>query len=521
MSQKFEVIPSEIIENTLNYQGKPVSFEDYIISREIINSQARTLLYLGGRQISKSTTLGFRYLGRVMTRKHHHILHVSPKMDQAQVFSKQKIQARINESPKFKKWFTDKESTKNISEKGYTNGCYMYFRGATQEDTIRGIAVNEVDFDEIQDIPSDTLPVIEETITGQKDPYRVYAGTAKSLNNLSTILWHRSSQISPILICPDCRKHNIPYLDNISKEGLRCKFCKGFLSVRPPHIYLKAMGESEAQITGFWVPQIALPLHVEIPLKWAEVWRKFNTYSADKFMNEVLGLPAGAGLYLISEDDLKRACQPEFMMWDTVKSNTGIMELVAGIDWAATNSKSFTVLTIGGFNYRTGRFTVVYLKKYLDDLNSPMMLKHIVQTLRNFGVKWVGADWGGGGFLINPILETYSGIPVYQVMYTGERKILEWDTKARFFKASRTRTLLELFKHIKSGKFHFYEWSKFSEIKSHFLAEFAEEREDRSGNELLRFDHNPDDPDDALHALNVMFMLFKKNADKKIQAHFS
>jgi hypothetical protein len=348
--------------------------------------------------------------------------------------------------------------------------------------------------------------------------YRAYAGTAKGLSNLSTVLWNKSSKISPILQCPDCRRYNIPYLDNIYEDFLRCKYCKGRLSVRHPYITFKALGKLDAKITGFWIPQLSLPLHVENPDKWSELWRKYNEYPREQFLNEVLGVPAGNGIFMITEQDLATACQPGFQMWDEFKNIKGMVGpqlcLYAGVDWAVTNEegKSFTVLTIGGFNAKTNRFTVVYIKKYMEP--DPLeVINHIAQTCIKFQVRKIIGDWGVG-HVANPLLAKRSGIKVFPLMYAGDKTLINWDAKKKFYQASRTRTLLDLFKQIKHRRIHFFRWEEFQYFKSHFLAEFAEYKKDRFGNESLRFDHPPDEPDDCLHSLNIMFAVFKRDFDR-------
>lgn len=504
---------SRLVEQLVNFQGRPVSFEDYPITREVLDSGSRKIMMLGGRQIAKSMSLSFNMTGKIMGHPYYYMLYVAPTLTQTRTFSNDRIKARIDESKNLRHWYVDGNCIQNVMEKSFSNMSRVYFRAASQIDSIRGISSDETIVDEIQDVPSDDLPVIEETMSGKKQATRFYAGTAKTLENLSTHIWNRSSQVTPILVC-EAGHHNVPYIDNIFPDGLRCKKCKARLSVRAPDMYLKAMGEPDADVTGFWIPQISLPLHVENEDKWKELYIKFQNYSKERFINEVLGLPAGSGIYMISEQDLMKACQPSFKMWPGRRQVRGITKLTAGIDWAVTNSTSFTVLTIAGYNTATNRFTVVYTKKYLDP-DPLVVIKDISQKLTSFGVNQVVADWGSG-FVANDLLTNYishMNLKVMPVMYTGERKKIFWDKGARYYKASRTRTLLDLFKQIKRGRIHFFEWEKFREIKSHFLAEYAESKVDRSGNEMLRFDHSPSDPDDALHSLNILLAVWKLHND--------
>jgi hypothetical protein len=525
--KKINVKKSQLIENLLNFQGSPISFNDYLISKEIIDLNPRKMILLGGRQISKSFTVSVNNLAKCMIQKYYYILYISPTLDQTRTFSNEKIRARINESEKFKKWFIDKNSIQNVFEKDFTNGSKIYFRAATQGDTLRGISTDEVNFDEIQDIPSDIVPIALEVMSGKRDTpekktgFITYTGTAKTIYNYSTVLWNKSSKISPILLCPDCRYHNVPSEENIHEDYLRCKRCKGRLSVRPPHLILLPLGDKDAELTGFWIPQIVLPLHVEDPIKWKQLYIKLKEYPKEKFLNEIMGIPAGSGSTMITEDDLKACCYPEFEMWDSYKDVRGMaggkFPIYAGIDWAITNQegKSFTVFSVGRYNTFTKRFTIVFIKKFTDPDNTKI-LKEIAKLCHTFWVQKIVADHGAG-VLANQFLYQFTGIPLVQVMYTGDRKVIDWDAQAKYYKASRTKTLLELFDAIKTRRIHFFSWKTLSEIKSHFLAEFAETKFDRYGNDVLRFDHPPDEPDDALHSINIMYAVFKKECSTLIK----
>lgn len=510
LSNSIYVKPHRYIEEFLYYEGKPVSFDEWPHSREIIDLEGRSILIMGGRQIAKSISLGWLMFVEI-PKAYNIILYIAPSVPQSRVFSNDRIKARINESPLFKSVFTRKDLLANVSEKEFSTNTKIYFRAASQLDNIRGISGKKLVFDEIQDISRDVIVIVKEVAASKEDVRELYAGTAKSLNNYSTTLWESSSKICPVIQCKECKHHNVPYLQNISAKGLICESCKALMYIESDNLKFIALGDTTAETIGFWVPQIALPLHVNKPAMWDRLYTKFKTYNQVQFLNEVLGLPAGSGLQTFTEDDLRKCCQPSFkMLKDFTELPRGITKLYAGLDWGIRNDDkgSYTVLIIGGMDYMTGRFTVVYFKKYMETDHN-WILKDIIRTCKLFGISAYIPDYGAG-HQQNSILRT-TDIPVYPVQYTNENKRITSD--ANKYHVSKTITLTDLSSQIKYGRIHFPEWEAFQEIAPHFLAEYAELRKDRFGNERYFYDHNDGCPDDALQATNILFAVLRDIID--------
>lgn len=501
---------SQLVTSKLNFEGKPISFKDYKLQQQILDANADEVLLKCARQTAKSMLLMEYSLSSVMGIPYRAFLYVAPTLNQAKVFSNDKILNRINESHDFRRWYIDKDCKRNIFEKSFSNGSKMYFRAETQLDGIRGISVHSNLIDEVQDVPHDSLPIIEETMSGRDNNTVWYAGTPKTVHNPIESIWKKSSQIVPVMVCP-AGHHNIPYLDNIFPDGVRCKKCKERIDVR--NSYFKRMGRKDAEVQGFWVPQIVLPLHAESEKKWRKLYRKFLNYPSDQFLNEVMGISSGEGLYLLQEKHLRQACRdPEaFDMWDSVDPYAGISELWCGVDWGATNVKSFTVMMIGGYNHFTHKFQVVYGKKFIES-NHLAVVDEMASMIEHFNVQHVIADWGSG-FMANEVLQSKIQCPLLPCMYTSDRIRFGLDKIAGYYKASRNRTIIDCFKQIKTGRIHFYSWKDFRIMAPMFLAEFQEAGTDNRGNVTLKFDHAEDQPDDGLHAFNYLFSGWKAKYD--------
>lgn len=508
---------SEIAETKLKFEGKFISYEKYKFSKQIIDTRAKGVVFKCGRQTAKSMTLATVTLTSLVSSPYRKFLYVAPTTLQMSVFSNDKIEARIKESQDFKNLFIDKECTRNVKEKSFTNDSRIYFRAATQLESIRGLSVHVNLFDEIQDIPLDNLGIIRETMSGQEEVGNSwYAGTPKSIHNGIESMWQESSQIIPILKCP-VGHHNVPSIEMIHDDALRCSKCKEKIDLTDS--YLRRMGNVDAENAGFWIPQIALPIHVNNPQKWWELVRKKELLPRDQFLNEVMGLSAGEGIYLLQEKHLVAATKNpfEFPMWTSYQNQyapgipAGINELWAGVDWGHTARRSFTVIMIGGYDNITHKFTVVFAKKLLSS-GALETINEISHWIRHFGVSHVIPDYGGG-WGANEVLQTQVECPVIPCIYAGERIRWGYDKSGVKYQAARSRTLIDVFNQIRNGRVHFFQWSQFRDMAKMFLAEFQETSEDNRGNVYTKFDHADNQPDDALHAFNLLFGAWKQRYD--------
>ena len=207
------------------------SFEGRRHIARIYDTPARRILLVCGRQTEKSTLLGniaLSYSAMVPSIK---VLYVSPSAMQTKTFSKDRIKEPIETSPILKR-FTTTALSQNVFEKQFINRSNITLRYAfLNADRTRGIRADKLLIDEIQDILSDNIPVIERTTDHANARWKgfIYSGTPKSLDN--TIEWYRanrSTQGEWVVPCDSCgitskagpgRYWNILCEKNIGKKG--------------------------------------------------------------------------------------------------------------------------------------------------------------------------------------------------------------------------------------------------------------------------------------------------------------
>jgi len=501
------LLKSDLAEAMVLLKGKVISYTDYPIQKEVMNCDSHEILYFGGRQISKSTLEGVDIIIDCILHEWLSTLYVAPELNQVKEFSTMKLKAIIEKSPQVQEYI-DSSCLTNVFEKSFTTNSRVVLRAISQE--IRGIEAMKIREDEIQDATIDELRLIEIVLDGQKEWWKFRAGTAKTLNNPIEYYRKRSKQMVPVLKCPECSYHNIPSLDNIKPDGLKCKKCKGaFLSVRQPYLTMQCIANKDNDAVSFWVPQIALPLHVEDKTKWREVYRKFTEYPTEQFLNEVMGISAGSAYGLITEEDLVKCCKnnngiDSFEIKENLPTNLGF-NLYMGIDWGLTQFVSFTVVSICGYNPLTKRFTVIYMEMVLNP-DPDYQVERCFHLARKFGVSVVIPDAGSGfdrNFELKKMLSIFK-VPVYPMYNVKQKEVIRWDEVEENYKIDRTKSLTDTFKAIRKTKIHFFSWDRFKYFAPHFLAEYIEWGKDKNGNPTVKYDHDPDNPDDSLHSVNVV-----------------
>lgn len=506
----FETYKSTVAEGMIKIKGKQLSFQNYPIQKAVMDCDSHEILYYGGRQMGKSTFLGNDTIIDSVTEDWLSTLYIAPALNQVKEFSNIKLKSIIDNSPMIQKYIKRGKTSQNVFEKSFITNSRIVMRAVSQLESIRGIEANKIREDEIQDTTIDDLRVIEIVLDGQPEWWKFRSGTAKTLNNPIEYYRKRSKQIVPVLRCPECNYHNVPSVDNIKPQGLTCKKCKGGkLSVRQPYLSLQCIANPEKTAVSFWVPQIALPLHVENPIKWAEVYRKLQEYPTERFLNEVMGISAGSAFGTITEDDLAACCKnsnniDSFEMPETLPPNMSY-KLYMGVDWGITQSVSFTVVTIGGYNPATQRFTVLY-HEMVTNPDSDYQVMRVYELAREWGITAAIPDYGAGfdrNYDLKKMLILH-GIDVFPMHYVKTKEDIRWDELEGTYKVDRSKSLTDTFRAIKKRKVHFFSWDRFKYFAPHYLAEYIEWGLDKHGNPTIKYDHDPDDPDDSLHSFNLV-----------------
>jgi hypothetical protein len=518
------ITPVEYAENIFCLNRAPLVMPPHSMRHlyPIYNKPVNSILLKFGRQTHKSTTIGFKIALPCLKYENYHSLYVAPTGQQMSVFSTDKLDGALNDSDVIKNHYFDTRTKNQISYKEFTNGSKIYLRSAFHSaDSIRGISADQTCIDEIQDVCSDHIPVIEQCMghslakwkhLKEKNPTlpvhlfasKIYSGTPKTIENTMERYWDKSTQNEWIIKCQNtgCKKYNYINENNIGPTCLICNKCGKPIFYE--HGQWVAMNPS-GFIDGYRLPQIVLNWINDItnPQAWKlAVINARQIYSTEKFFNEVLAMAYAAAKHPISVAELMACCQPYDMIteesYDMNPMLNGCSAITAGIDWGKGDTSagtSYSVLIISAFI--RGKFKTIFVKKYTGRSSEPIsQVQDMIRIIRKFRVNFTMADTGDGRTSNAMMVEALGGLKFAEIMEHGTiRTKIRWDKKKGHYIMNRTRIMTDLIMEIKRAEVEFFNYDQFKEYQPDFTGIYSEYSE---RTRQMLYDHNV--PDDCFHS---------------------
>jgi hypothetical protein len=518
-AQLVGITPSQFVEFAVKLPDKEtqkhVSFSfkgrDYL--RLPYDTPSKRTLYKCGRQVEKSTLLGNRCLSYCCVINSFNVLYVSPTNQQTKTFSRDRLKEPLETSEILKSWTTTQLSD-NVFEKQFINRSKITLRYAYHNaDRTRGIPADMIDIDEIQDINTDNIPIIEECAS--HSPYKIftYSGTPKTLDNAIEKYWTDYSTQNEWLV--PCERHspihwNILAEDNIGKTGLICDRCGNPLHAMHDRAQWVSMNPEvrerlgEGAFEGFRIPQLMVPW-----LKWEEILVKYQVYSRAKFYNEVLGLSYDSGTRPLTQQDLIDNCNPKLpMIPDRLREVRatlgGVSPIFAGIDWG-TGEGSYTVLSLGA--YLDGKFQIFYIHRFEgQEIEPPVQLEIVAELFKAWGIEAAGVDYGGGFDRNDWLTRKFGQNRIWKYQYSQPGQKVKWEDKLKRFLVHRTEVMSDVFNAIKRRDvIRFPAWDHFQEpFGKDCLSIFSEYNEQTR---QIEYKHAPDHTDDSFHSMLLCFLV--------------
>lgn len=517
---KIHIRPSDLVQEILYLDGKPFNIKDYPYLPRIYNTKAREVGLFTGRQVSKSTFLSSKLVGNAFTQPGGRQVLVSPLQEQAYVFSMQRLREFIHDSPVIKNSiFTGPNCTDQVLRKVFNNG-HMITLGYAQRtaDRLRGQSIKDhgvLGFDEIQDILPEVIPVVKEMAFRAKGVTYLYCGTPKSYANHMEKFRERSTSCEWAVKChhSGCGYWNLDWDErNIGNEGVVCASCQKPIDtnqgewVRRREMDLHKGKDARVTMEAFRISQLIVKPIMDDPLKWRELLDKLNSYSSEKFSNEVLGLPFDSASQPVTRDQVERCCDPERPNVLPDPKNPRMAGLCMGLDWALIGENSYTFVTIGKWRSFPTKFDVFYTKRFSGNEADPeFQIQWIIKTARALNIKLIGADWGVGMIQNIQLVNALGEESVVQLWHTsrkgvggaGQRAV--WHAKSRKWHLARTRVLTDTFEMIKNMQVVFPRKEESEVFIKDILAEQLELRE-----ETGTLFYTNVEPDDGLHSLTFL-----------------
>ena len=509
---------SEFLPYLFRLRGKPYSLQDYTQMKVFYDSEyVPETIILSGRQLGKSINLSRSEVLDMLSVPGIQLLYVAPLQQQTQRYSTLYINEAIRscelatllQSKEFDGKLSDSKIMKAVTHQSFANGAGIQLTYAkTSADRARGITADRIDFDEIQDQLVDNIPIIAESLTSSKWGVRKYTGTAKTVDNTIEHLFRKSSMCEWVMKCDHCGAWNMPteeghVLDMIQADGVHCVHCGGKLNVRNGEWVAKYPNRMD-DFRGYHIPQIVVPAMVENPVAWSRIIRKVMTLPLPILMQEVLGISYSVGSRIITEDDIKKQSVLPSMK-ELQKDFNKYVTRVSAVDWGGAEQTSFTVHVVLGMT-ASGHIDVIWARRFIG-FDPDETLSEIAKAHYFYNCDAMAADYGMG-FDKNVMLEKRFGVPVVQMMFCHQNKLLSYSPTLGQprWTVDKTTALEVMFLAIKYGRMSFPPYDEF-EIYTKDLLSPYEEVIDNGGLSRRRFLRDPSRPDDFAMALCFGSML--------------
>lgn len=512
-----ELYPSDFVEFAIKLSiaggSRDFSFEDRPYLRPIYDSSARRILLKCGRQVEKSTLLGNLCLSYSALCPNFKTLYVSATAQQAQVFSVDRIKDPIETSPVLSH-LTNRALSQNVFFKQFTNRSQIRLRYAfLSADRVRGIPADNILIDEIQDILTENIPVIEECVSHSEWKLMRYSGTPKSLDNTIEVYWQRfSTQNEWMVPCDSCNNWNELGERNIGLKGVICAKCGKPINVR----HEKAAWASNNPVTqynqdqvafeGYRIPQIMVPWITDSEEGWKDILLKREQYSRAKLYNEVLGLSYDSGTRPLKRNHIESCCLPNLKMGELEENVARCGGLTfMGIDWGTGENTSYTVVTIGG--YIDGKFTIFFAHRFTgEELEPPIQLDIISQLVHKAKVALIGVDYGGGFDRNDALFRIFGNKKVWKYQYAARpNQKLVWQPKLGRFIVHRTEVMSDIFNAIKRMQLRFPRWSEFRAPYADDMLNIFSEHNDMLN--MTQYKISIGKSDDTFHSILYCFIV--------------
>jgi len=449
-------------------------------------------------------------------------LAIEPRHDQVALFSQQRFRPMCEDSEVVTQGFRSRANVWQVGSREFANGSLINFRSCYYSaDPSRGITANHLLIDEIQDIISDNIPILEESMShfqGEPDKtFRTYAGTPKTTSNTLNRRYKETCQFEWLVKCGSGHEN---YLDDkvIGKKGYICTKCGGPIDMRNGkwHPLRPSMLDSW---WGIRIPQLMVPFttHAKILAKMEDpnIPRKV-------FFNEVLGLPYDEGELVLTEADVFKRCEERDPVTPEEGRKLGTQDifLCAGVDhgtggYSPTGMSemgerrtkkgvgpSFTVVAMGAY-FPDGRFRIVKIIRFVGELANLARQPEIInQIIREHGVQWIMSDYGFGVHTNARLVADHgwSRLGDYPLLleaeYVASHSPYTFHQQAFRYMIDRNTAIEKTIDGIKRGIITFFRQDEMKRFIDDFTSIYVEYSHTTN---RIKYDHTL--PDDAFHAV--------------------
>ncbi len=525
----------------LTLKGAPYTLEHHYPFAPLFRTHMpANLVVMSGRQVSKSTSLAANGVLVANAIPHFSTLYVTPLYEQIRRLSTNYVRPFIDQSPVKSLW-TGTSTENSVLQRSFKNQSRMYFSFALLDaDRVRGLSCDRINYDEVQDMDPDHIPIIREVMSHSDWSISWFTGTPKTEDNTIEGLWQDSSQAQWFCHCRACNYWNIPskefnvikmigpVRDDISEENpaVVCAKCARPINPRwPENHWVHRYKERRYSFAGYHIPQIIMPIHYSKRKKWAELVSKSqgagNTTKA-QFFNEVLGESLDEATKLVTLSELKAAAT---LPWP---NNPNDFSAIKGrvneyqyrclaVDWGGggEDETSFTTLAVLGWKM-DGTIHCLWGRRLLTPHDHLGEAHECLRVFNSFQCHFLAHDYTGAGSLRETFIN-HAGVPMNKLIpiayvRTAHRDLMSLHPATRqhprdFHQLDKARSLQLTCNCIKLKALRFFQYDYVNKdepgLLHDFLALIENKVDTAHAGDLYTIIRNPMFKDDFAQAVNI------------------
>lgn len=523
----------------LNLKGKPYSLKDHFpFSTFFRHRRPKKVVLKTGRQVSKSTSLAADGVMTSILHPFFTTLYVTPLFEQIRRFSNNYVKPFVEESPLKALWLGH-NAEQNVLQRSFRNYSKMQFSYALLDaDRIRGITADKVAIDEVQDMDSEHIPIILETMSYSRFELSQYTGTPKTLDNTIEGLWQQSSQAEWFVPCYHCNKQNIPAahydiedmigpVHNDISAKIPATICAGCSKPINPRFgrWVHRYPDRRWDFAGYHVPQIIMPIHYENAEKWATLVGKRDGWEAQPhvFYNEVLGESYDVGQKLVTLTELQAAAvlpwenNPKEPAKAVMTARRSYTKRVLAVDWGGGGESGISLTTIAVLGLKPdGDIDCIWGKRLTTPHDHLGEAEECLHWYKEFNCSLFTHDYTGAGVLRETFM-VQAGLPLERIIPIAYVRAA---TKAPMYhvpkteihprdhyRVDKTRMLLYVTMFIKLGHLRFFKWD-FKDQENpgliyDFLSLVENKVETKQASDIYTIVKAAGVPDDFAQAVNI------------------
>ena len=484
--------PVQWAEHCRLLKGEPFSFQDRDYLLPIYRDNHPNVIVVKARQMEMTEMLVNWLLFNLSRHPHSTAIYTAPRADQVSRFSRDRIRKAIKDSPSLRhnlQVAREEEGKEAITRIPFANESLLYLVSAWGDfGAIRNIPGDFAAIDEMQDVQSEALPVIMESMSHSPHRRVVLVGTASEQGSEFSRLWDRS----------DMKEWN--------------REAKAWVPSKP---------ENKAY-SGYHISQEIAPWILSLPPEHPNSIdaKRPPAYSDRRFLNEVLGLfYAGAAKPLLTEDMLRcRAFQ--LSMWARLDPP---FRSYMGVDWGGGVGSHSVVWIMAQDEWNRWRLLYAYRFIERDLMRQVDVVSNLISL---FNVRQCVADLGYGAVQVAELQKRHAGTVLGCSYVQRPEKPLERKDRQEFGErivqfhvlADRSTYIEKAISFIKfmgkEGKpfpllqLPWADPSKIEWIIDQFTCIEREKAELQSGRQYFRYVHPEGTEDDAFHSFVYALIAF-------------